>query len=91
MANSIPWRPKKRQQLLAVEEEFTTFLTTCDNDRAIAAGAERVRQAIIVELRSRRAELPPSEKAGDAAAELSREIAYWTSVDAAQIVDRYRT
>lgn len=91
MAGYVPWHQKKRLRLLVAEYDFIALLKSSDNDRVIAAGAERVRQAKLAELRSRRAELPPCEKNDRAIAELNQKILHWTSLEAAQIFDRYRS
>ena len=90
MAGYIPWFGKKRAKLQQREQEFMMALRECSDLSRLAELAEEIRAAQIRTLKSKRAQLPPSERNLAKVEELSREIAQWIDMPAESIVAKYR-
>ena len=91
MANYIAWYGKKREYLIERERKFVTLLQKDADKSRVAESAEEVRAAQVRALKSKRAELRPSEKNAVAVANLDREIAFWLGLSVEEIIDGYRT
>ena len=91
MANYIAWYGKKREHLIERERDLAALLKSEAEASRIAGAAEEVRAAQIRALKSKRAELPPSEKNARAVANLDREIEFWLGLTANEIIVGYRT
>ena len=90
MANYIPWYGKKRERLIERDRAFVALLQGETDPAKLAGAAEAVRAEQVRALRSKRAQLPPSEKNAAAVANLDREIAFWLALTAEAIIDGYR-
>lgn len=91
MAGYIPWYGKKRRRLGTCEREFCALLQSQTDRSKLADAADEVRAAHVRVLKSRRAELAPSETNTIAVENLDREIALWLELSAEQIIERYRS
>jgi len=90
MANYIPWYGKKKARLAEVEDAFIAILKNTTDPKKLNEIADKVRLAHVRALKARRAQLPPTEKARVAIEGLDREIQFWSTLNADQIVTDYR-
>lgn len=91
MANYLAWHGKKRQRLKKRENRFESLLQTEKDPSKLAKAADEIRAAHVRVLKSRLAELSPSEKNAIAMENLNREIALWLALPTQEIIERYRT
>src|SRR6266542_4438524 len=91
MANYIAWYGKKRQRLAAHEREFAALLRSEKDASRLADGAERVRAAQVRALKSKRAQLSPSEKNAVAFGKLDSEIRFWLALTTEEVIGGYGT
>jgi hypothetical protein len=90
MANYVPWYGKKRERLIEHERVFLSLLATDADAATTHEAAEVVRAAQVRALKSRLAQLPPSEKNAAAVGNLDREINFWLGMSPEEIVNGYR-
>jgi len=91
MAGYTAWYGKKRKALDDREKELIAALEAGSSAAALAELADKIRAAQVRALRSKRAQLAPSERNAKAVANLDREIAYWVGLSREVIIDGYRT
>jgi hypothetical protein len=91
MANYIAWYGKKRERLLERENDFSALLQGGAEASKLAEAAKELRAAQVRALRSKRAQLPPSEKNATAVANLDCEIAFWQALSVEDVIGGYRT
>jgi len=90
MANYPAWYGKKRERLIQRLREFDVLLQNQPDPSELAEGAELVRAAKIRALKSRRAQLPPSERSASAIAKFDAEIQLWDRSTAEEVIQRCR-
>jgi len=90
MANYIPWYGEKKARLDELEHAFLTLLQEPTDLKRLREAGDAVRLAKVRALKARRAMLPPSEKVATAIANLDREIQFWLTLSADQVVEGYR-
>jgi hypothetical protein len=87
LRNGYPsWVSKKRESLSKLEREFLSLLQTETDASALAAAAEGIREAQILALKEKRAELRPKREAWN----LDPEIRYWRELSTDSIIEGYR-
>ena len=90
MAGYVLWHGKKRQLLARREQEFQAILQAETNTEKLKEWAEEIRAAQIRALKSKRAQLPPSEKNLEKVNELEREMEIWLHSPADSIIEIYK-
>jgi hypothetical protein len=90
MASYVPWYGKKRKRLKKREGGFAELLRNETKGLRVEDGAEAIRAAQVRVLKSRRAELAPSERNATEIAELDRAIDFWLTLSRDEIVAAYR-
>lgn len=91
MTSYIPWYGKKRERLAHREQKFIAILRTQSDPEKLRKSAEEIRAAQIRVLKSRRAQLPPSEKNLAKVEEIDHQIQKWLAAEVDSIIQDYRS